>query len=47
MVSCTDDSCGPFTDGDDVEEALENGTLQVDGTGTPFLCPLTNRNDKA
>jgi len=47
MVSCTDGPCGPFTDGDDVEAALENGTLQVDDTGTPFLCPLTNPNDEA
>ena len=47
MVSCTSDPCGPFTDGDDVEAALENGTLQVDGTGTPFLCPLINPNDEA
>jgi hypothetical protein len=33
--------------GDDVEAALENGTLQVVGTGTPFLCTLINPNDKA
>jgi len=44
MVSCASGPCGPFADGEDVEAALGDGTLQVDGTGTPFLCPLTNPN---
>lgn len=34
-----------FTDGDDIEAALDAGELVVTGTGTPFLCPLTNRNN--
>lgn len=36
-----------LTDGDDVEAAIDSGDLVVDGTGDPFLCPLTNPNDSA
>lgn len=36
-----------FTDGDDVETAIENGDLVIVGMGSPFLCPLTNPNDSA
>lgn len=34
-----------FTDGEDVQAAIDTGDFVVLGTGTPFLCPLTNPNN--
>jgi len=45
-VSC-DGGCPLFTDGDDVEAAIVAGIAEVGEPGTPFLCPLTNRNAEA
>ncbi|HKZ47825.1 MAG TPA: hypothetical protein VJ397_03445 [Thermoplasmata archaeon] len=34
-----------FTDGEQVEASMAAGDLVVVGTGSPFLCPLTNPNN--
>ncbi len=45
-VSC-DGGCPLFSDGDEVEAAIAAGIAEAGEPGTPFLCPLTNRNAEA